>query len=148
VELNELHILGLCLGAVAHCDAVARSNAWVGCCVVDISATASRYNCKLGEYGENLVCRGIENVRSEARQAASVTSHNLAEVVLCEKVDGEVVLQDGDIRMVAHLLDKSAFNLRASQILIVENAMLGVSALAVKVETTILAAVEARTPAN
>ena len=77
-----------------------------------------------------------------------MAGNNLAEVVLCEQVYSEVILQDGDIRMVAYLLDKGTLNLGTRKILIVEDAMLRVAALAVKVEASILTTVEACAPAD
>ena len=148
VELNELHIFGLSLGTVAHCYTVAGCNIWVCGCMVDISATSCCYNRKLRKYGQNLVGLGVEHIGSEAGQATGVAGYNLAEVVLREQIDGEVILQNRDVRMVAYLLDEGTLNLGTCQILIVEYAMLGVTSLAVKVETSILSAVEASTPAN
>ena len=148
VELYELHILGLRLGTVAHCDAVTCRNIRVGGRMVDISATACCHNGELGEAGENLVGLSVEDIGSEARQTTGVAGYNLAEVVLREQIESEVILQDGDVRVVAHLLDKRTLNLGTCEVLIVENTMLGVSTLTMKVETAILSAVEACSPAD
>ena len=94
VELDKLHILGYSLSAVAHRNTIARSNFWIGGCVVDISATASRYNGEFCQCCENFVGLGVEDVSTEASQAACVARYNLAEVVLCEQIDGEVILQN------------------------------------------------------
>ena len=64
--------------------------------------------------------------------------NDLAQVVLREQVNGKVVFQNSDILVLAHTLDERSFDLGTRKVLIVEDAVLGVATLAVKVEITIL----------
>ena len=66
-------------------------------------------------------------------------------MVLRQQVDGEAVFEYGDAGMPADRLDERPFDLGARQVLVVEDAVLGVAAFAVQLETPVGSLVEART---
>ena len=72
----------------------------------------------------------------------------LAQMVLRQQVDGEVVLQYGDVGVAAHLLDEGALDFGTREVLVVEDAVLGVSALAVEFKAAVGGLVEARAPGD
>ena len=146
VELDELHVFGDRLGAVAHGDAVARGDDRIGGRGVDVAAAARGDDGEFGQHGLDFVRFEIQDVGSEAGQAAGVARDELAQMVLRQQVDGEAVFEYGDAGMPADRLDERPFDLGARQVLVVEDAVLGVAAFAVQLETPVGSLVEARTP--
>ena len=102
----------------------------------------------LGEHGFDFVGVEVEHIGAEAGQAARMAGDELAQVVLRQQVDGEVVLQHGDVGMALHLLDQRPFDFGAREVFVVEDAVLRVSAFAVELETSVGSLVEARTPGD
>ena len=148
VELDELHVLGDGLGAVAHGDAVSRGDDRVRGRGVDVSAAARGDDRELREHRLDLVRVEVQDVGSEAGQSARVARDEFAQMVLREQVDGEVVFQDRDVRVLADRLDERAFDFGAREVLVVEDPVLGVAAFAVELETAVGRLVEARTPGD
>ena len=146
VELDELHVFGDGLGAVAHGDAVARGDDRIGGRGVDVAAAARGDDGEFGQHGLDFVRFEIQDVGPEAGQAAGVARDELAQMVLRQQVDGEAVFEYGDAGMPADRLDERPFDLGARQVLVVEDAVLGVAAFAVQLETPVGSLVEARTP--
>ena len=146
VELDELHVFGDRLGAVAHGDAVARGDDRIGGRGVDVAAAARGDDGEFGQHGLDFVRFEIQDVGPEAGQAAGVARDELAQMVLRQQVDGEAVFEYGDAGMPADRLDERPFDLGARQVLVVEDAVLGVAAFAVQLETPVGSLVEARTP--
>ena len=70
------------------------------------------------------------------------------EVVLGDDFDGEVVFLDINVGAVAYGFHQSALDFRACVVGVVQDAELGVAALAVQVELPVLAAVEVHTPVD
>jgi hypothetical protein len=75
-----------------------------------------------------------------------VARNDLAQVVLGQQIDGEVVLQNGDILMLANSLNEGTLDLGTRQVLMVKDAVLGVTTLTVQIKATILSLVETHTP--
>ena len=48
-----------------------------------------------------------------------------AQMVLREQVDGEVVFENGDVRVALYRLDEGPFDLGARKVFVVEDAVLG-----------------------
>ena len=69
-----------------------------------------------------------------------------AEVVLRDDFYRKVVVQDVDVGMPAHGLDETLLDFRARVVLVVQDAELGVPALAVQVKVAALVLVEIYTP--
>ena len=146
VELDELHVFGDRLGAVAHGDAVARGDDRIGGRGVDVAAAARGDDGEFGQHGLDFVRFEIQDIGPEAGQAAGVARDELAQMVLRQQVDGEAVFEYRDAGMPADRLDERPFDLGARQVLVVEDAVLGVAAFAVQLETPVGSLVEARTP--
>lgn len=70
----------------------------------------------------------------------------LAQVVLRQEVDGEMVFQHRDAGVPANRLDQCPFDLGAREVFVVEDAGFGMPALAVQLETSVGSPVEARAP--
>ena len=66
--------------------------------------------------------------------------------MLRQQVDGEMVLQHGDVRMFPHGFDQCPFDFGARKVFVVEDAMFGVAPLAVKLEPSVGSFIETRTP--
>ena len=96
VELDELHVFGDRLGAVAHGDAVARGDDRIGGRGVDVAAAARGDDGEFGQHGLDFVRFEIQDVGPEAGQAAGVARDELAQMVLRQQVDGEAVFEYGD----------------------------------------------------
>ena len=148
VELDELHVLGDGLGAVAHGDSVARGHDRIGGRGVDVAAAARGDDGEFRKHGLDLVGPLVEHVGAEARQPPRVARDELAQVVLRQQVDGEVPLEHRDVRVAAHRLDEGSFDLGAREVLVVEDAVLRVAALAVELEASVGGRVEARAPGD
>ena len=146
VELDELHVFGQRLGAVAHGDTVARRYDGVGSRRIDVAAAARRHDGGLGEHGLYLVGLLVENVGPEAGQPPGVARDELAQMVLGQQVDGEMVLQHRNIGVAADRFDERPFDLGAREVFVVEDAVFAVAALAVELETSVGGLVEARAP--
>ncbi len=146
VELDELHVLGDRLRTVAHGYPVARRHDGVRGRGVDVAAAARRHDGELREHGLDLVGPLVEDVGAEAGQPAGVASDELAQMVLRQQVDGEMVLQHGDVRMVSDRLDQCPFDFGPRQILMVEDAVLRVAAFAVELVASVGSLVESGSP--
>ena len=127
--MDKLHIIDNTFGAVYHCNTVTRSYRWISCCVVDVTHATRSDNRELGAHGECLIGVEIEDISTEAGCASCVLGHKFAEVVLCEQVDGEVMFEYCDVGVCSCTLDKSTLYLGTCEVFVVENTMLGVSAL-------------------
>ena len=67
-------------------------------------------------------------------------------MVLRQQVDGEVAFENRDVRMLPHRLHERPFDLGSREVLVVEDAVLRVSAFAVELETPVGGLVETRAP--
>ena len=141
-------LLGEGLRAVAHGDAVAGGDHRIGGRGVDVAAAARGDDRKAGEHRLDLVGLLIEHIGAETGQTPRVAGYEFAQVVLREQVYGEVVLEHRDVRVLADRLDEGAFDLGAREVLVVEDAVFGVAALAVEFEPPVGGLVETRPPGD
>ena len=148
VELDELHVFGDRLGAVAHGDAVARGDRGVGGRGVDVAAAARGDDGAFGQHGLDLVGVEVEHVGAEAGQSPRVARDELAQMVLRQQVDGEAALQHGDVGVRADRGDQRPFDLGAREVLVVEDAVFGVASFAVQLEASVGRLVETRAPGD
>ena len=74
--------------------------------------------------------------------------YEFAEVVLRQEVDGEAVFEDRDVRMFAHGAYERPFDFGAREIFVVEDAVFGMTALAVEFEAAVGRLVEAGAPCD
>ena len=146
VELYELHVLHRALSTIYHCLAVARSDDGVGSGLVDGTATTRTHQRHLAQIRVHLLRLGVEHVRTVAINIRCATCDARTEVVLRDYLHGEVVLLHVDVGAGAHRSHKSALYLGARVVGVVQDAELGVSALAVQVELAVLLAVEVHAP--
>ena len=102
VELDELHVFGDGLGAVAHGDAVACGDARIGRRRIDVAAAARSDDGEFGQHGFDLVALQVQHVSSEAGQARVWRVDEFAQVVLCQQVDGEMVFENRDVGVLAY----------------------------------------------
>ena len=148
MELDELHVLDRSLGAVDHGDAVAGGDKRVGGGGVDGADAARGHDRHARQEGVHLLRGLVQDVCAVAGDVRRAARHNLAQVVLGDDFDGEVMLEDVDVGVVAHSLHEPALNLEAGVVGMVEDAELGVAALAVEVKAAVLVAVELHAPAE
>ena len=148
MELDELHVFGDGLGAVAHGDAVACGDARIGRRRIDVAAAARSDDGEFGQHGFDLVALQVQHVSSEAGQAARVAGDEFAQVVLCQQVDGEMVFENRDVGVLAYRGYQGPFDLSAREVLVVEDTMFGMSAFAVEFEASVGCLVEFRAPGD
>ena len=67
-------------------------------------------------------------------------------MVLCDNLDGKVILLDVDVGIVAHGFHEAALYLGSSVVGMVEDAKLAVATLSMEVELTVLLLIEVDTP--
>ena len=146
MELHELHVLHLSLGAIDHSYAVAGSNVGVGGRGIDGSRAACCHERHLAQVGIHLSGVGVEDVCTVALYVGGAARDAYAEVVLCDDFHGEVVLQYLDVGVVAHGFHEAALYLCPRVVGMVQDAELRVSALTVKVELAVFLLVEIDTP--
>ena len=91
---------------------------------------------------------GVEHIGAVALNVGCAAGHLLAQVVLGDDFDGEMVFEHGDAGLVAHGFNESALYFEARVVGMVQNAELAVSALAVKVVAAVVASVELHAPAH
>ena len=146
VELHELHVLHRALGTIYHRLAVARSDDGVGCGLVDGAAAARAHQRHLTEIRVHLLRLWVQHVRTVAVDIRCAACDARSEVVLRDYLHGEVVLLNVDVGACTHSRHQSALNLGARVVGMVQDAELGVSALAMQVELAVLLAVEVDAP--
>src|SRR5262249_57212065 len=86
--------------------------------------------------GLHLAALAVEDVGAEARRIAAVLRHR-------QQVDGDVVVENRDVRVALHGGEQRALNLAAGDVLPVDDAVARVRALAADVERAVLVAIEA-----
>ena len=133
VELDELHVLDHALGPVHHRHAVARGYGRVGRRVVDIAHAAGRHDGHFGQHGVYFVFLEVQHVGSEAGDVGRALFDEPAQVVLREDVDGEMVLVDVDVVVAFDAFHQGALDLVTGQVVVVQDAVLAVPALAVQI---------------
>ena len=148
VELDELHVLGHRLGAVAHGDAVACGDARIGRRRIDVAAAARGHDGEFRKHGLDLVGVEIQDVGPERGQSARVARDEFAQMVLRQQVDGEVAFENRDVGVLAYRGYQGPFDLSAREVLVVEDTMFGMSAFAVEFEASVGCLVEFRAPGD
>ena len=115
---------------------------------IDVAAAARGHDGEFRKHGLDLVRFEIQHIGSEAGQSARVARDELAQMVLRQQVDGEMVFEDRDVRVLFHRLHERPFDLGSREVLVVEDAVFRVTALAVEFETPVGGLVEARAPGD
>ena len=106
VELYELHVLYRSLSAVYHSDTVACSYKRVCGCLVDRTATAGGHSGHLAQECMHLVGGDVKHVCAVALDALGLACDLYSQVVLGKNLDGEMVVKDGYVGVLAYGLDE------------------------------------------
>ena len=146
MELHKLHVCHCSLGSIHHCLTVACCYHGVGGCLIYCSATACTHHCHLTQIGIHLLSFGIKHVCSIAVDIGSASCHSRSQVVLGDYLYGEMVFLHRDVGTLAHCLHQSTLYLGTCIVLMVKDAELRVTTLAMEVELTVLLPVEVDTP--
>ena len=146
VELHELHVLYHTLGAEDHGYAVARGDDWVGSDLIDVADAAGGHHGEFGQESDDLVGLLVHHIGAVAAYIVHPRLVGASQMVLGDNVDGKVLFVDVDVGMILDLRDERALNLEAGVVEMVQDAELGVTALAVQVEVAVGALVERRAP--
>ncbi len=146
VELDELHVGNGAFGAIDHCNAVAGGNEGICGGLVDCAYAAGGHYGDFGEEGVDFSSGDVEHVCSVAGDVGSSPVHYFAQVMLGYYFYSEVVFVHIDVGASLHSLNKAFLYLEAGVVGVVQYAELAVTALAVKVERAVFAAVEVDTP--
>ena len=148
VELHKLHVFDSALGAIHHCDAIAGGDERVGGGAIYGTDTTGSHQCNLGEESVHFAGSDVEHIGAIASDILGAARYNLAQMVLSEDFDGEIVLKDVDILMFFHRLDKAVLNFGAGVVFVVEDTKFRVSTFAVQVEIAVLFLVEVYAPVD
>ena len=101
---------------------------------VDLPGAASGEQRRLREHRHHLARLLVEHVGAKAVEVRPELAHVHAEVVLRDQIDGEVVLEQIDVGVVAHLREQRPLDLAARHVGGVDDPVGRVPALAAEVE--------------
>ena len=146
VELHELHISHRSLGAIDHCNAVARGDDGVRGGKIDGATATCTHDGNLRKIGINLLRLGVEHVCPVALDVGRTAGDALAQMVLGDDLHSKVILLDVDVRILTHSLHQSALNLSSRIIGVMQDAELRMPALTMQVERAVVLLVEVDTP--
>ena len=135
VKLHELQIFQHTACTMYHGYAVASRDDGCRRGGVYIAHAAGGQQGHLGQIGVYLVGLAVQGVGSEAVNVGCVFRYPLAQVVLGDDIDGELVFLELDVGVVVDGLQQSALYLGTSVVFVVQDTELGVPSLAVQVET-------------
>ena len=134
MELDEFHVLDRAFGTIDHRNAVARRYERIGCGLVDRSHAACGYEGDARQECVDFAGLRVEHIGSVAGDVGSAACDNLAEMVLGDNLDREMMFEDIDILVGSDGFDKRLLDFKAGVVGMVEYAELGVASLTVKVE--------------
>ena len=124
MELDELHVAHAATGTPGHRDAVAGGDVGVGRIQVHLARSAGcDHGVARGE-GEHALALDVEHVGAEAACA------RLAELVTGDQVDRDVVLEDVDVRVPAHMVAERGLHRGAGCVGRMDDASMRVAAFA------------------
>lgn len=133
VKLDELHIPDAALGPVDHGDAVASGDDRVGGLAVDLSGTTGSQDGGPGQEGLDATCLLIQCIGPVTGDARGDPGDVVAQMVLGDQINGEVMFEDGDVGVATGLFQQGALDLPSGEVLVVEDAILGVASLPAQV---------------
>ena len=128
MELDELHVGHRAAGAPAHGDAVAGRGIGVRGVEVDLAGPAGGEDRRARPDRPYLARAHVEHVGAVAAVLGQ------PELAAGDEVDGDVPLEDLDVRVPLHLLDEGALHGVAGRVRSVDDAPVAVPALAVQVQ--------------
>ena len=134
MELHKLQVLQHSAGTVNHGNAVTGGDDGCSGGAVHIAHAACGKQRYLGEVGVYAVGLGVEGIHSIAFYVGCVLGDSLAQVVLGDDVDGELVFLHLDVGVVVDGLQQSSFYLLAGVVFVVKDAELRVTTFAMQVE--------------
>ncbi len=127
MELHEFHVGDGRPGTVGHGDAVAGGDVRVAGVEVHLAGAAGGKKRDARREGAYLAALSVEHVGAQAAVFLEVLLEHLR---LGDKVDGDVVLVDGDVVVIQDRLHQGALDLAAGDVLGVQDAPRAVTALA------------------
>src|ERR1043165_271131 len=98
MKLNEFHITDGRASPVCHRNAVASGNRRICSMQIDLASTSSTENCFAGEECFHAFSLRIVGVSTPTMNRRELRNRN-AEMMLCDQIDCEVMLVDGNIWM-------------------------------------------------
>jgi hypothetical protein len=125
VKLHELHVRDPTPGAPGHGDAVASGHIRVAGIEVDLVRASGRQDDEACEIGLDLSGAEIQDVGAETAMVSFVVK-----VLRGDEVDGDVLLEQGDVRLGPHLCLEGRGDRLSGRISGMDHASMGVSAFA------------------
>ena len=129
VELDELHVRNHSTGPPRHGDTIPRSDIGIRRVEIHLPATASGQHGDIAAEGLHLTRGFIQDINANA-----AVLHRVAEFAGGYEIHRHVVFHDLDARMRGDLGNKCALDFAAGCVLEMEDASLGVAALATEVQ--------------
>jgi hypothetical protein len=146
MELDELHVLYPPFGPVGHGHAVTGGDRGVGGRAVSLAVAAGRQQGDLGKDLYNLVGVLIEGIYPIAFDIGRRLGDQVAQVVLGDQIEDEPVLDDLYILLFPDGVEQGPFDLLSGDILVMQDAEFGVTALPSQFKIPFGILVEAGTP--
>ena len=146
VELHELHVGNGAFGTIHHSDAVACCNDGIGGREIYGTTATCTHHRDFRKIGIYLLRLGIQHIGAIALDVGRAACNANAQMVLGDNLYSKMILFDVDVGIVSHGFHQSALDLGTRIVGMMEDAELGVTALAVQVEGAIFRLVEVHPP--
>ena len=146
--MQELHVFDRSLRAVYHRDAVAGRYGRVGRRMVNIADPAGGHDRYFGQHRIDFMLFQIQHVSAEAGDVRRAFFDQLAQVVLRQDVDREMMLVDFDVVVALDAAHQRAFDLVAGDVFVVQDAVLAVPSFAGQFVASRAVLVEFRAPVD
>ncbi len=125
VELHEFHVDDSCAGPPTDRQSVASGDIRIAGVKINFAGTASCQYRESGAESDDLIIFDVENVSAEAAVSFQRFFYDFP---LGDQVDSDMMLIEGDVRMLKCCFDQSPFNFSPGGIFRVQNAPMAVSA--------------------
>ena len=136
MELDELHVRDHRTGAPGHSDAIPRGDVGIRCVEIDFPATACGQHSDIAAKGLDLACGLVEHIDSHA-----TILHRVTEFAGGYEIHRHMVFHDFDARMRGDLGYECALDFVPRGVPEMENAALGVAALASEIQFMVAVAI-------
>ena len=146
MELHEFHVLHGSFGTIYHCNAVACCYKRVCRCLVNGTAASCCHERNFAKEGINLIGCNVQHVCSVALYVGCLACHLNSQMMLGKYLDCKMVVENCDVRVLAHGFDKRLLNLGTGIVGMVQNAEFRMSSFTVKVELAVFVLVEIDSP--
>ena len=119
MKLHEFHVFHPALGPVGHSHAISGGNHRIGGRLVNLSCSAGAAHGHPAQDGVNGIGLFVQGVASVTLDTGGYPYDHAPQMVLCDEIQREVVLQHLNIRVQGGLLHECTLYLPASQVLVV-----------------------------